>query len=83
MASKPVPASSALYLGRALLPLRAFLGFTFCFAGLQKLANPRPGGSPWLCGDPAVSGPRRLALPGHGRGHDVHGARFWDGRADG
>jgi Rieske Fe-S protein len=28
-------------LGRVLLPLRAFLGFTFCFAGLQKLANPR------------------------------------------
>jgi thiosulfate dehydrogenase [quinone] large subunit len=28
-------------LGRALLPLRAFLGFTFCFAGLQKLANPQ------------------------------------------
>jgi thiosulfate dehydrogenase (quinone) large subunit len=27
-------------LGRALLPLRAFLGFTFSFAGLQKLANP-------------------------------------------
>jgi hypothetical protein len=25
-------------LGRVLLPLRAFLGFTFCFAGLQKLA---------------------------------------------
>lgn len=24
----------------ALLPLRAFLGVTFCFAGLQKLANP-------------------------------------------
>jgi thiosulfate dehydrogenase (quinone) large subunit len=24
----------------ALVPLRAFLGFTFCFAGLQKLANP-------------------------------------------
>jgi thiosulfate dehydrogenase [quinone] large subunit len=23
-----------------MLPLRAFLGFTFCFAGLQKLANP-------------------------------------------
>jgi hypothetical protein len=41
VASKPVPASSALYLGCALLPLRAFLGFTFCFAGLQKLANPR------------------------------------------
>ena len=42
MASKPVPPSSAPYLlGRALLPLRAFLGFTFCFAGLQKLANPR------------------------------------------
>ena len=42
MAPKPVPPSSAPYLlGRALLPLRAFLGFTFCFAGLQKLANPR------------------------------------------
>ena len=42
MASKPVPSSSAPHLlGRALLPLRAFLGFTFCFAGLQKLANPR------------------------------------------
>jgi thiosulfate dehydrogenase [quinone] large subunit len=27
-------------IGRVLLPLRAFLGFTFCFAGLQKLANP-------------------------------------------
>jgi thiosulfate dehydrogenase [quinone] large subunit len=27
-------------LSLALLPLRAFLGFTFCFAGLQKLANP-------------------------------------------
>jgi thiosulfate dehydrogenase [quinone] large subunit len=26
--------------GWVLLPLRAFLGFTFCFAGLQKLANP-------------------------------------------
>ena len=26
--------------GWTLLPLRAFLGITFCFAGLQKLANP-------------------------------------------
>jgi thiosulfate dehydrogenase (quinone) large subunit len=26
--------------GLALLPLRAFLGITYCFAGLQKLANP-------------------------------------------
>ncbi len=42
MTSKRVPTSPAPYvLGRALLPLRAFLGFTFCFAGLQKLANPR------------------------------------------
>ena len=39
MTSKPVPAQEML--GRTLLPLRAFLGFTFCFAGLQKLANPR------------------------------------------
>ncbi len=38
MTSKPAAAPDAL--GRALLPLRAFLGFTFCFAGLQKLANP-------------------------------------------
>jgi thiosulfate dehydrogenase [quinone] large subunit len=40
--SKPVPAPPASdVLGRVLLPLRAFLGFTFCFAGLQKLANLR------------------------------------------
>jgi thiosulfate dehydrogenase (quinone) large subunit len=39
--AKPVPAPPTSYvLGRVLLPLRAFLGFTFCFAGLQKLANP-------------------------------------------
>jgi thiosulfate dehydrogenase [quinone] large subunit len=31
--------ASALF-GWSILPLRAFLGFTFCFAGLQKLANP-------------------------------------------
>ncbi len=42
MTSRPVRAPSAPdALGRALLPLRAFLGITFCFAGLQKLANPR------------------------------------------
>ena len=41
MTSKQVPAPpTSEVLGRALLPLRAFLGFTFCFAGLQKLANP-------------------------------------------
>ncbi|MGH9030053.1 MAG: DoxX family protein, partial [Acidimicrobiales bacterium] len=35
------PPPRALYSsGWVLLPLRAFLGFTFCFAGLQKLANP-------------------------------------------
>jgi len=35
------PPPQALTLaGWALLPLRAFLGITFCFAGLQKLANP-------------------------------------------
>jgi thiosulfate dehydrogenase [quinone] large subunit len=32
--------SSPSYVGWALLPLRLFLGVTFCFAGLQKLANP-------------------------------------------
>jgi thiosulfate dehydrogenase (quinone) large subunit len=35
----PPPKASALS-GWSLLPLRAFLGVTFCFAGLQKLANP-------------------------------------------
>lgn len=35
----PPPRAAALA-GWALLPLRAFLGITFCFAGLQKLANP-------------------------------------------
>ena len=35
----PPPRALALS-GWALVPLRAFLGFTFCFAGLQKLANP-------------------------------------------
>jgi len=33
------PRATALF-GWSILPLRAFLGFTFCFAGLQKLANP-------------------------------------------
>ena len=35
----PPPRALALS-GWALVPLRAFLGITFCFAGLQKLANP-------------------------------------------
>ena len=35
----PPPRALALF-GWAILPLRAFLGFTFLFAGLQKLANP-------------------------------------------
>jgi thiosulfate dehydrogenase [quinone] large subunit len=34
------PGSVPTLAGCALLPLRAFLGVTFCFAGLQKLANP-------------------------------------------
>jgi thiosulfate dehydrogenase [quinone] large subunit len=34
------PAHAGTVAGWALLPLRAFLGFTFLFAGLQKLANP-------------------------------------------
>ncbi len=34
------PPRSSRLSGWALLPLRAFIGFTFCFAGLQKLANP-------------------------------------------
>ena len=41
MISDPAALPAQQLLGRALLPLRAFLGFTFCFAGLQKLANPR------------------------------------------
>ena len=41
MSFDPAPPPAQYLLGRVLLPLRAFLGFTFCFAGLQKLANPR------------------------------------------
>src|SRR5690242_2039912 len=41
MRSNPALPPSSPAVGRALLPLRAFLGFTFCFAGLQKLANPK------------------------------------------
>jgi thiosulfate dehydrogenase [quinone] large subunit len=41
VSSDPAPPPAQYLLGRVLLPLRAFLGFTFCFAGLQKLANPR------------------------------------------
>ncbi len=33
------PHAPAMF-GWTILPLRAFLGFTFCFAGLQKLSNP-------------------------------------------
>ncbi|HEX3946259.1 MAG TPA: Rieske (2Fe-2S) protein [Acidimicrobiales bacterium] len=36
----PPPPGALAAAGWALLPLRAFLGVTFCFAGLQKLANP-------------------------------------------
>jgi thiosulfate dehydrogenase (quinone) large subunit len=35
------PPSVLFSAGWVLLPLRIFLGFTFCFAGLEKLANPR------------------------------------------
>ena len=34
------PPQARLLAGWALVPLRVFLGVTFCFAGLQKLANP-------------------------------------------
>ncbi len=34
------PPRSLATAGWVLVPLRAFLGLTFCFAGLQKLANP-------------------------------------------
>ena len=34
------PPRALVLAGWALLPLRVFLGATFCFAGLQKLANP-------------------------------------------
>jgi hypothetical protein len=37
MTSKPAPAATAPEaLGRVLLPLRAFLGFTFCFVRLLQ-----------------------------------------------
>jgi len=37
-------------------------------------------GSARLCGDLAVSGPCGLAIPGHGRGCAMRGARFRSGR---
>ena len=43
MTSKPAPVPTAPEaLGRVLLPLRAFLGFTFCFAGVQRLPGQYP-----------------------------------------
>jgi thiosulfate dehydrogenase [quinone] large subunit len=36
----PVESATRIAKLASLLPLRAFLGITFCFAGLQKLANP-------------------------------------------
>jgi thiosulfate dehydrogenase [quinone] large subunit len=50
----------------ALLPLRAFLGFTFCFAGLQKLANP----GFFTAGNPASI---QSQLAGAARRSPVHG----------
>ena len=38
--TRPWPPANTLTTGWVLLPLRAFLGVTFCYAGLQKLANP-------------------------------------------
>jgi thiosulfate dehydrogenase [quinone] large subunit len=61
--SEQIPAPPAL--GRVLLPLRAFLGFTFCFAGLQKLANPRF----FDAADPASI---QAQLAGAGRRSPVH-----------
>ncbi len=63
MTSEQIPAPPAL--GRVLLPLRAFLGFTFCFAGLQKLANPRF----FDASDPASI---QAQLAGAGRRSPVH-----------
>lgn len=64
--SKPVPAPpTSEVLGRVLLPLRAFLGFTFCFAGLQKLADPRF----FDAGDPASI---QAQLAGAARRSPIH-----------
>jgi thiosulfate dehydrogenase [quinone] large subunit len=52
--------------GWALLPLRAFLGVTFCFAGLQKLANP-------AFFDPHNPVSIQAQLAGAGRRSPIHG----------
>jgi Rieske Fe-S protein len=65
MPSKPAStqwAESARPVRWALVPLRAFLGFTFCFAGLQKLANPG-----FLDAASPVSIQSQLAAAGLGR----------------
>ena len=64
MPPKSVPQPDLL--GRALLPLRAFLGVTFCFAGLQKLANP----GFFDASDPASI---QAQLAGSARTSPVHG----------
>ncbi len=65
------PAHARTTAGWSLLPLRAFLGFTFVFAGLQKLANPgffdcvKPGVDSGATGRGAAGQPpSRLARPG-------------------
>jgi thiosulfate dehydrogenase (quinone) large subunit len=60
------PSQPSREIGRVLLPLRAFLGFTFCFAGLQKLANPRF----FDAADPASI---QSQLAGAGRLSPIHG----------
>lgn len=61
----PPPRATALA-GWALLPLRAFLGVTYCFAGLQKLANP----AFFRASDPASI---QAQLAGAARRSPIHG----------
>jgi thiosulfate dehydrogenase [quinone] large subunit len=50
-ASRPAPPASDRWLAYATLPLRLFLGATFVYAGLQKIADPgflQPGSSTYI-----------------------------------
>ena len=72
------PAKSWLVSGWALLPLRAFLAFSFLFAGIQKLANPNffDANSP-ISIQAQITGAVRTSPIGSLVGHTLEHATFF------
>ncbi len=93
MTGKPVPAgvphpsAGATATGWAVLPLRLFLGVTFVFAGVQKLADPRffrasyPGSIQAQLHVAASASPLRPLLDGAGHAPVVVGVLLALGEA--